>query len=128
MSRKYPAQKRHRGCHRIELTLGHLLAHARIKIGFDRVHGSVFRKVAVINFSRMLCIGAILCVKPPIASNEIHAAIPVKIGGRDAVPPAGQIGEGRGTRAKGRNLWVPGQQLAVIISENFQWPPFTGEN
>ena len=129
--------KRHRK--RLPVAPGNDLLQVPVVIRLDQFHKSVAIEVAEIQVQRFREVNFVFRVASPVAGDDVEPAVTVEVACGNAVPPAGKLVEGRGSKARWwpRPLtgWVaeshrgvPGGEAALVISENPHRPPFTGED
>src|SRR6266566_4314025 len=91
-----------------------------IVVRLDHINRSPTAQVAKIEFQRLLRRGVVRAVQSPIAGDYVHLAVAVDIACGYSVPPAGIFVQAE--------FGCGFAQLASLIFENANRPPFTSEN
>ena len=87
---------------------------------FEEIHAAVSRKISVIKQGGMVRRGGVITVEAPIAGDNVETSVLVEIADSDSLPPSGELQE---TQRFGRF-----EKPAVIIVEDSEWSPVTGED
>src|SRR5688572_21288907 len=98
--------------------------------GFHHIEHAVGIEIAVVNVQRTWLNMLIASVFAPVAGYDVHSPVAVEVARSHAVPPAGELVEGRKLRVEGsaRHAKVPPGKPAAVVAKNAQWPPFAREH
>src|SRR5215471_2390221 len=126
---EYSAKKWHCRGHRIEFPVWHLLGQVGIPARLDNIDRARFWRVSVIDSSRVLLAGTVFTIQAPVRGNQVHPSIPIDVSGGNPIPETRELVQGCRLRVGIGQLYcrVPLRESTVLIMEDANGPPFTGE-